>query len=145
MEFWVEIIEFECSRSCVYIPYCISLKSQGIKDVNFDRILGFQSLYWAQPEITVDPRMSFSDTVASRVGAYRFEFFEVRVLILIELRYHQKNGMPKFQVYGIQCDLFSKLRSHLRFRIFLLMFSYFGCFVFVGVEPSSKGKALEEA
>ena len=84
MEFWVEIIEFECSRSCVYIPYCISLKSQGIKDVNLDRILGFQSLYWAQPEITVDPRMSFSGTVALRIDAYHFKFFEVRVLILIE-------------------------------------------------------------
>ena len=38
----------------------------------------------AQLGITVDLRMSLSDTVALRVGAYRFEFFEVRVLILIE-------------------------------------------------------------
>ena len=44
----------------------------------------FISCTVAQPGITVDPRMSFSDTVAPRVGAYRFEFFEVRVLILIE-------------------------------------------------------------
>ena len=38
----------------------------------------------AQPGITVDPIMSFSGPEAARVGAYRFEFFEVRVLILIE-------------------------------------------------------------
>ena len=38
----------------------------------------------AQPGITVDPRMSFFGTVAPRVGTDRFEFFEVRVLILIE-------------------------------------------------------------
>ena len=85
MKFWVEIIEFKCSRSCVYIPYCISLKSHGIKDVNLDRTLGFFN-FWTvvQHGITVDPRMSLSDTVAPRVGAYRFKFFEVRVLILIE-------------------------------------------------------------
>ena len=41
MEFWVEIIGFECSGSCVYIPYCISLEFHGIKDVNLVRILGF--------------------------------------------------------------------------------------------------------
>ena len=97
MEFWVEIIDFECSRSCVYIPYCISLKSHGIKDVNLNISLGFFNFRTvAQPRITLDPRMSLLDTVAPRVGAYCFEFFEVKVLILIELWCHHRRGRPEF-------------------------------------------------
>ena len=38
----------------------------------------------AKPGITIELRMSFFGTVALRDGAYRFELFEIRVLILIE-------------------------------------------------------------
>ena len=42
-KFGLKIIEFECSRSYLYIPYCISMEFQWIKDVNFVRMLGFSS------------------------------------------------------------------------------------------------------
>ena len=144
MEFWVEIIEFECFRSCVYIPYCISLKSQGINDVNLDRILGFQALYCSSAWKHCRPENEFLGTVASRVGAYRFKFFEVGVLILIESWCYHRKSRPRFRVLDIQFDWCPNLVFFSVFRIFAYVFVFWLVCV-VGGEPSSKGKALEGA
>ena len=84
MVIWLKLQALKAIEVVYTFFYCFSMKFHWLKDVNFERFQGFQSQYCSSAWNYCSLENEFLCTVASRVGAYRFEFFEVRVLILIE-------------------------------------------------------------
>ena len=56
-----------------------------------------------------------------------------------------QGGQAEILCLGHSILIVPKVLYSSPFSYFSLCFSYFGCFLFVGGEPSNKGKALEGA